>query len=45
MFGHILRYNPLTINIFEDGINGHKGKGRQRKVYLEELYKMTVTDM
>lgn len=38
MCGHLLRYNPFVINIFEDQINGHKGKGRPtRKTYLKVM--------
>jgi len=41
MFGHQLRHNPIMTNIFKGRINGHKGRGRPRKAYLEEIIEQT----
>jgi len=41
MCGHLLRHNPFVANIFERRINGHKGRGRPRKAYLEEMTRQT----
>jgi len=37
IYGHLLRYNPFVTNIFDGRINGHKGRRRPRKAYLEEM--------
>jgi len=40
MCGYLLRHNSFVTNIFEGWINGHKGRGRPRKAYLEEMTKL-----
>jgi hypothetical protein len=39
MIGHLFRHNLFMTNIFEDRINGYKGRGRLRKAYIEEMIK------
>lgn len=40
MLGHLLRHNSLLANIFEEQINGHKGKERLRNVFIEGIVKL-----
>lgn len=35
MFGHLLRHILFTTHIFEERINGHKGRGRPRKAFIK----------